>query len=83
MTTRNYDSSDLTRLIRDRAQFSNFQMRVIAQNSATNGVYVRGTNPQTGNTADSSIVNLSNGDYTTYYRAFPITVISVPFNTLG
>ena len=83
MTTRNYDSSDLTRLIRDRAQYSNFQLRTIAQNRATNGVYVRGVNPQTGITAQSEVNNLSNGDYTTYYRAFPTTIISVPFNTLG
>ena len=82
MTTRNYDSSDLTRLIRDRVQFNNFQMRVTAQNSAAGGIYVRGINPQTGNTADSLIDNLSNGDYTTYYRAFPTTVISVPCNML-
>jgi len=44
---------------------------------------VRGINPQTGVTAQSSINNLDNGDYTTYYRAFPTTVVSVPFNTLN
>jgi len=83
MTTRNYDSSDLTRLIRDRAQYSAYSIRTTVQNSAPNGIDVPGINPQTGITAQSEVNNLINGGYTTYYRAFPTTVISVPFNTLG
>uniref|UniRef100_A0A6C0AQL1 Uncharacterized protein n=1 Tax=viral metagenome TaxID=1070528 RepID=A0A6C0AQL1_9ZZZZ len=83
MTTRNFDSSDLTRLTRDRTQFSFFSQRTTAQAEAKDGVYVRGINPQTGITAQSSVNNLINGDYTTYYRAFPDTVISVPYNTLN
>lgn len=83
MTTRNFDSSDLTRLTRDRTQFSFFSQRTTAQTQAPTGVYVRGINPQTGVTAQSSINNLDNGDYTTYYRAFPTTIVSVPFNTLN
>ena len=83
MTTRNFDSSDLTRLTRDRTQWSFFSQRTTAQTQAPGGVYVRGINPQTGVTAQSSINNLDNGDYTTYYRAFPTTVVSVPYNTLN
>lgn len=83
MTTRNFDSSNLTRLTRDRTQYSFFSQRTTAQNQAKDGVYVRGINPQTGVTAQSSINNLDNGDYTTYYRAFPTTVVSVPYNTLN
>jgi len=83
MGTRNFDSSDLIRLTRDRTQFSFFSQRSTEQTTAKDGVYVRGINPQTGVTAQSSVNNLNNGDYTTYYRAFPTTVVSVPYNTLN
>jgi hypothetical protein len=64
-------------------QFSFFSQRSTVQNNAKTGVYFRGINPQTGVTAQSSVNNLDNGDYTTYYRAFPTTVVSVPYNTLN
>jgi len=78
MSCRNFDASQLTQLKRDRTQAAFFNQRRALQNSAQTGVFVAQVNPQTGVETNSRILNYDNGNYTTYYRASPATVISVP-----
>lgn len=78
MSTRNSDASQLTKLKRDRNQATYFSMVRDAQNRAQSGVIVNAYNPQTGNYNASKMNDIDNGSYTTYYRASPATIISVP-----
>lgn len=78
MSTRNSDASQLTKLKRDRNQAAYFTMINNAQAAAPNGVIVNSYNPQTGNYNASKIGDIDNGSRTTYYRASPATIVSVP-----
>ena len=49
-----------------------------AQNGARSGVSYNAYNPQTGNYNASKMNDIDNGSRTTYYRASPATIISVP-----
>jgi hypothetical protein len=78
MSTRNSDASQLTKLKRDRNQATYFSMLRDAQNGARSGVSYNAYNPQTGNYNASKMNDIDNGSRTTYYRASPATVVSVP-----
>jgi|APCry1669189534_1035231.scaffolds.fasta_scaffold35251_3 gentisate 1,2-dioxygenase len=78
MSTRNYDSSQLTWLKRDRNQAAFFTLINNAQAAAQGGVIVNSYNPQTGNYNASKMNDIDNGSRTTYYRSTPATIISVP-----
>ena len=78
MSTRNSDASQLTLLKQSRTQAAFFNQRRTLQNAAQTGVFVAQVNPQTGVDTNSRILNYNDGNYTTYYRASPATIISVP-----
>ena len=78
MSCRNSDASQLTLLKQSRTQAAFFNQRRALQNAAQTGVFVAQVNPQTGVDTNSRILNYNDGNYTTYYRASPATVVSVP-----
>jgi hypothetical protein len=78
MSTRNSDASQLTLLKQSRTQAAFFNQRRTLQNAAQTGVFVAQVNPQTGVDTNSRILNYNDGNYTTYYRASPATIVSVP-----
>ena len=78
MSCRNSDASQLTLLKQSRTQAAFFNQRRALQNAAQTGVFVAQVNPQTGVDTNSRILNYNDGNFTTYYRASPATVISVP-----
>ena len=78
MSCRNSDASQLTLLKQSRTQAAFFNQRRALQNAAQTGVFVAQVNPQTGVDTNSRILNYNDGNYTTYYRASPATIISVP-----
>lgn len=78
MPTRNTDSSAITRLNQSRAvAFGQTRQNLLTNSSRPLRVYPA-TNPQSGNFDNSVMLDVINGNYTTYTQAFPITVISVP-----
>jgi hypothetical protein len=78
MSTRNYDAQELTKLKRDRNEAAFFQRQIVLQNAAQTGVVVNQYNGQTGVYNASKMGDIANGSFTTYYRASPATIISVP-----
>ena len=78
MSCRNSDASQLTLLKQSRTQAAFFNQRRTLQNAAQTGVFVAQSNPQTGVDTNSRILNYNDGNYTTYYRASPATIVSVP-----
>ena len=78
MSCRNSDASQLTLLKQSRTQAAFFNQRRALQNAAQTGVFVAQVNPQTGVDTNSRILNYNDGNYTTYYRASPATIVSVP-----
>ena len=78
MSCRNSDASQLTLLKQSRTQAAFFNQRRALQNAAQTGVFVAQVNPQTGVDTNARILNYNDGNYTTYYRASPATVVSVP-----
>ena len=78
MSCRNSDASQLTVLKQNRTQAAFFNQRRALQNAAQPGIFVAQVNPQTGVDTNSRILNYENGNYTTYYRASPATIVSVP-----
>ena len=78
MPTRNTDSSAITRLNQARAAaFGQTRQNLLTNSSRPLHVYPA-TNPQSGNFNSSVMLDVINGNYTTYQQTFPITVISVP-----
>ena len=71
-----YDSSTLTKLKSDRNQASYFSRQAARQQAAQPGVYVSGTNPQTGTFDASKFNDIVNGSINTFYRSSPATIIS-------
>ena len=78
MSTRNYDAQELTKLKRDRNEAAFFTRQITLQNAATTGVIVNQYNGQTGVYNASKMGDIANGSFTTYYRASPATIISIP-----
>jgi hypothetical protein len=78
MSARNYDAQTLTKLKRDRNEAAFFQRQITLQNAAQPGVVVNQYNGQTGMFNASKMADIANGSFTTYYRASPATVISIP-----
>ena len=78
MSVRNSDASILSQLKRDRTQASFCTQRRTLQNQVQTGVFVAAVNPQSGVYDATRVDNFNNGNFTTYYRASPATIVSVP-----
>ena len=78
MPTRNTDSSAITRLQQARAvAFGQTRQNLLTNSSNPLRAYST-TNPQSGNSNNSVMLNVINGNYTTYDKPFLLTVVSVP-----
>lgn len=87
MTTRNYDCAMLTKLKGDRVAAAFFARQTLLQ-TGTNpvtgapytppGVYVKVTNPQTGNYDESNLTAMRVGNTTVNAQFFPTKVITPP-----
>ena len=75
---RNFDASSLTKLSQSRTVAFNQTRQQVLTNSANPARVYLAFNPQAGNFDSSVMLNVINGNYTTYTQGFPITTISVP-----
>lgn len=78
MSLRNSDASILSTLKRDRTQAAFFTQRRTLQAQAQTGIFVAPYNPQSGVYDATRVDNFNNGNFPTFYRASPATIISTP-----
>ncbi len=78
MTTRNYDSTLVTKLKGDRVAAAFFARQNYLQLQAQPGIAVKVTNPQTGNYDESNLTAMRVGNTTVNAQYFPTKVITPP-----